>query len=65
MKSLLSDRGTEWNNVIVQTLLKNLGIEHLTTSSFNPRTNGQCEVLNFNIINSLRKHAESDRNFLA
>ena len=60
MKILLSDFGLEFNNELVDTMLKNIGAEHRATTSFNPRSNGLTEKLNSTLINALRKHTESN-----
>ena len=60
-KTILSDRGREFNNEIVDTMLKNIGIEHRVTSAYNPRTNGLTERMNQSLISALRKHVESDQ----
>jgi hypothetical protein len=59
-KSIVSDRGTEFNNEIIDTMLKNLGVEHRVTSSYNPRANGLTERANQSLISALRKHVETD-----
>ena len=59
-KTILSDRGREFNNEIVNTMLKNIGVEHRVTSAYNPRSNGLTERMNQSLITALRKHVESD-----
>ena len=59
-KIILSDCGREFNNEIIDTMLKNLGVVHRVTSSYNPRTNGLTERMNQSLIASLRKHVETD-----
>ena len=59
-KTIVSDRGTEFNNEVVDSMLKNIGIEHRVTSAYNPRANGLTERTNQTIINALRKHVETD-----
>ena len=60
-KSILSDKGAEFCNELVDTMLKLSGIEHKITSPYNPRTNGQTERVNQTIMTALRKHAEADQ----
>jgi hypothetical protein len=60
MKVLLSDSGLEFNNELVDTMLKNIGVEHRATSSLNPRSNGLTEKFNSTLVNALRKHTESN-----
>jgi hypothetical protein len=52
---ILSDQGTEFNNKIVEQLLKATGVVHRVTSAYNPRTNGQTERMNHVLIESLAK----------
>ena len=62
MKVLLTDFGREFNNELVNTMLSNIGVEHKSTTSFNPRCNGLTESSNLTLITVLRKHAESNQN---
>ena len=59
-KSILSDQGTEFNNAVVDKLLKLSGIEHKVTSAYNPRTNGLTERFNQTFVMALRKHSENN-----
>ena len=52
---LLSDQGTEFNNKIVDSLLRVVGTEHKVTSAYHPRTNGQVERFNQTFVDMLRK----------
>ena len=56
---ILTDKGTEFKNNIIDKLCKDQNIEHRVTASYNPRVNGQVERLNQTLINSLRKHSEN------
>ncbi|CAF1147314.1 unnamed protein product, partial [Brachionus calyciflorus] len=58
---LLSDQGKEFNNQIIEQLKNSLGFIHIVTSAYNPRTNGKTERFNQTFIESLTKHADSDR----
>ncbi|CAF1160567.1 unnamed protein product, partial [Brachionus calyciflorus] len=51
----------EFVNEIIAQLKNNMGFEHTITSASNPRTNGLTERLNQTLIESLRKHCESDK----
>ena len=62
MKVLLTDFGREFNNELISTMLSNIGVEHKSTTSFNPRCNGLTERLNLTLVTALRKHAESNQN---
>ena len=57
MKVLLTDFGKEFNNKILDSMLSNIGVEHKSTTSFNPRCNGLTERLNLSLINALRRES--------
>ena len=59
-KVILSDQGTEFNNSIVKQICDTVGMEHRVTSAYNPRTNGHTERFNGTLINSLKKHTETN-----
>ena len=59
-KTILSDQGTEFVNKTVSALLQKTGIERRVTSSYNPRTDGQCERMNQTVMTILKKHAEAE-----
>ena len=59
-KIILSDQGKEFNNEVVENLLKVSGVDHKVTSAYNPRTNGEVERFNKTLIDCLRKHAETN-----
>ena len=54
-KVILSDQGTEFNNKIVDSLLRVVGTENKVTSAYHPRTNGQVERFNQTFVDMLRK----------
>jgi hypothetical protein len=54
-KEILSDQGTEFNNKVVEQLMKATGVVHRVTSAYNPRTNGQTERMNYVLVESLAK----------
>jgi transposase InsO family protein len=60
MRVLLTDLGREWVNQLVDQLLKNAGVEHKTTSPFNPSVNGLCENFNGTLVETLRKLSETN-----
>ena len=60
MKILLTDFGKSFNNKVLDAMMTNKGVEHKSTTSFNPRCNGLTERLNRSLITALRKHAESN-----
>ena len=57
---LISDRGNELCNSLVETMLTNLNIKHVVTSAYFPQANGGTERLNAIIVQVLRKYAEKD-----
>lgn len=59
-KIILTDMGTEFNNSIVNFLIKNLGVEHRVTSAYHPRTNGLVEKFNHTLLSSLKRHCEEN-----
>lgn len=59
-KVILSDQGTEFNNKIVDALIRGAGAEHRVTSAYHPRTNGLTERMNATIATAIRKHAAGD-----
>ena len=61
-KCILSDKGGEFCNELINNMLRLTGTEHKITSAYNPRTNGQTERVNQTIMTALRKHTEADQN---
>ena len=60
-KVVISDKGKEFSNNIVQKLLETIGAEHNTTAAYSPRTNGQAESCGKTLMLALRKTAEENR----
>ena len=58
---ICSDLGTEFNNEIVDELIKGVGMEHRVTSAYHPRTNGLVERFNSTLSDSLAKHASENK----
>ena len=54
---LLSDKGGEFVNGILDKICANLGIEKRVTASYSPATNGAVERLNRTLMRSLETHA--------
>jgi hypothetical protein len=54
-RQILSDRGTEFCNDIVKSMLNLSGIDKIVTSSYNPAFNGKTEKFNDTLIIMLRK----------
>ena len=59
-KEILSDQGKEFNNSLIDLLVKYVGAEHKITSAYHPRTNGQTERFNATLVKALRKHCEKN-----
>ena len=59
-KVVLSDQGTEFNNAVVDNLIRRVGAEHVVTSAYHPRTNGQVERFNGELVKCLRRHCEQN-----
>ena len=58
---VLSDRGTEFVNNLVELFCKAAHIEKVVTAAYNPRTNGKAERFNQTFIRALRKHCENNQ----
>ena len=59
-KVILSDQGPEFNNTLVDNLINRVGAEHIVTSAYHPRTNGQVKRFNGELVKCLRRHCEQD-----
>jgi len=55
---ILSDRGTHFNNNLIEKLLKNFQITHQFSSPYHPQTNGLVERFNRTLCESLAKLVE-------
>ena len=51
---LLSDKGKELNNRVLNGIYQHLKIDKLSTAAYHPQTNGQAEVTNKKIIKYLK-----------
>lgn len=56
---ILSDRGTHFNNQLVDKLLKKFRIEHLMSTPYHPQTNGLVERFNRTLIEALARTAKN------
>uniref|UniRef100_A0A7I4XX54 RNA-directed DNA polymerase n=1 Tax=Haemonchus contortus TaxID=6289 RepID=A0A7I4XX54_HAECO len=54
-KAILSDKGGEFENRVMEELMKVTKIQHITTKGYNPRENGITERLNGTIVAMLRR----------
>ena len=52
---ILSDRGTHFNNRMIERLLKTFNIKHLLSSPYHPQTNGLVERFNRTLCEALAK----------
>ncbi|CAF1031511.1 unnamed protein product [Brachionus calyciflorus] len=59
-KVVLYDQGKEFNNAVVDNLIQRVGAEHFVTSAYHPRTNGQVERFNGELVKCLRRHCEQN-----
>jgi transposase InsO family protein len=54
-QQVTSDRGTEFNNELVQELSRTYRMQHIQTTAYHPQGNGQTERMNQTIKNILAK----------
>ena len=52
-KKILSDQGRNFESSLIAELCKLTGVKKLTTTSYRPQTNGQCEKFNSTLINMI------------
>jgi hypothetical protein len=57
---ILTDQGNEFNNNLLNYLLKKVNVHHLTTSAYNPRVNGKVERYNPLIADAMRKCMDTE-----
>ena len=60
VKEILTDCGTEFNNELVDQLVRKFSMVHKTTSPWSPRTNGLVERFNHVFVEALRKVVDDD-----
>ena len=60
---LVSDRGTHFNNKIIEELTKKFEIKHLFSSPYHPQTNGLVERFNRTLAN-LKKNGKNPTIFM-
>ena len=61
---LVSDKGKEFCNAILDELCKNFGIERSTTSPYHPQTNAQAEIFNKSMKRFLKASLDNDQTLL-
>ncbi|RDX87057.1 hypothetical protein CR513_31513, partial [Mucuna pruriens] len=54
-KALISDQGTHFCNRVISSLLEKYGVIHIIVTQYHPQTNGQAEVFNREIKETLQK----------
>ena len=59
-KVILSDQGTEFNNQLLNSLMKTVGVERRISSGYHPRTSGLVERFNHCFVEALRKVTDED-----
>lgn len=59
-QKILSDRGTHFNNRLLQGLVEKFQIQHLMSTPYHPQTNGLVERFNRTLVESLAKTASEN-----
>lgn len=59
---ILTDRGTHFNNQLLERLCKKFEVEHLMSTPYHPQTNGLVERFNRTLIESLAKLTQQNVN---
>jgi transposase InsO family protein len=62
-KKILSDRGSHFNNKVIQELTQKFEIKHGFSTPYHPKTNGLVERFNKTLCESLAKLTEQGRNW--
>src|SRR6266498_354533 len=62
-RKIISDRGTHFNNQVIEKLLKRFKIRHNLSTSYHPKTNGLVERFNRILCESLAKLNEERENW--
>src|SRR6266498_1093517 len=63
LRKIISDRGTYFNNQVIENLLKRFKIRHNLLTSYHPKTNGLVERFNKILCESLAKLNEERENW--
>src|SRR6266542_1682992 len=63
LRRIISDRGTHFNNQIIENLLKRFKIRHNLSTPYHPKTNGLVERFNKTLCESLAKLNEERENW--
>ena len=59
--ALITDRGKEFTNQVLDHLCKRLNITHFRTSLYNPACDGKCERTHFSVHNMLTKMLQDNQ----
>src|SRR5688500_18227987 len=59
-KKIISDRGTHFNNQLMENLMERMGINHRLSTPYHPETNGSVERFNRILCQALAKLGEDD-----
>src|SRR6266498_1614494 len=62
-RRIISDRGTHFNNQVIEKLLEQFKIRHNLSTSYHPKTNGLVERFNKTLCESLAKLNEERENW--
>lgn len=62
-KVILSDRGSHFNNQVIEELMKKFKIKHNFSTPYHPKTNGLVERFNRTLCESLAKLSEERENW--
>ena len=60
LRYILSDNGTEFKNILMDQVLKQLGIEWIFSAPYHPQSNGKLEVFHKYLKPTLKKLCEKD-----
>src|ERR1044072_1219123 len=63
LKKILSDKGTHFNNQLVEKLVKKFQIKHKFSTPYHPKTNGLVERFNKTLYESLAKLTGEDKDW--
>ena len=59
-KTIISDRGTEFVNAVIEYLIQKMRIAHIKTSAYHPQSNGKTERFHRYMNDSLAKYSHKE-----
>ena len=59
---ITTDQGSEFNNSLNASLMKEFNVSHRLTTPYHPQANGLDERFNQTLVRSLAKYAQEKRN---